>query len=373
MRALEKNNKFSLSIFVALMTISLLGMISCNEDKKDSDDGQDDTVQNPNLLEISPISGTKFQIGDSVTLKFKPIEESTKIDSVHIIFNDKHLVSVDGAISEHTWYTNEETVGNHSFTFEIFTENKKTTQTHSLMLLSDIEPKKMSYKIVKTLEHNPKSYTQGLEFYQNNLFEGTGQFKESKLLKLNYLDDKVEKEIKLDDKYFGEGITIFNDKIYQITWKSRLGFIYDVNDLSLLKQFSYTSEGWGLTHDDKNLYMSDGTYFIYKLNPETMEEVSRVQACDNQRTYDNLNELEFVDGNIYANVYQTNSILKLEAKTGKVLEIIDLTNILPQSEVTQFTDVLNGIAYNPQDKLFYVTGKYWSKMYAVQFIEKTAN
>lgn len=240
-----------------------------------------------------------------------------------------------------------------------------------ITILNNQTPKVYSYKIINEYPHDVTSYTQGLEFYEGELYESTGQYRESKLRKVDYKTGEVLKNIALADEYFAEGLTILNHKIYQLTWKRGTGFVYDLETFEKTGSFKYgnSKEGWGICNDGTKLYKSDGTEKIWTLNPETLIEESYIQAYHNKGKVVELNELEWVDGKIYANRYNKNGVAIINPKTGAVEGVIDFTPL--RKKVTQHPklDVLNGIAYNPDTKTLFVTGKRWDKLFEVEIIK----
>jgi glutaminyl-peptide cyclotransferase len=219
------------------------------------------------------------------------------------------------------------------------------------------------------------SYTQGLEFDNDGtLYEGTGQFGFSSLKKYNYKSGEEFNKIFLDKAYFGEGITIMNDNVYQLTWKSNLGFVYSIEDFKLLKSFNYNNskEGWGLCNDGKYLYKSDGTEKIWKLDPNTLEEIDFISVTTNNKIINKINELEWFNNKIYANTYQFNKEVGLiiEPSNGQVEGVIDFTGLKDKVKKHPTLDVLNGIAYNQKTNTFFVTGKNWNKLFEIKIIEK---
>ena len=211
-----------------------------------------------------------------------------------------------------------------------------------------------------------------MEFYKDTLYESTGLNGKSSIRKVDYKTGKVLKKVKLSDVYFGEGLTILNNKLYQLTWRSGDGLVYDVNTFERLETFKYNNskEGWGLCNDGEKIYKSDGTQKIWILNPETLEEESYIQPVTNKSTITKLNELEWVEGKIYANTWQKDGVVIIDPKTGDVEGLIDFRGL--REKVTQHKklDVLNGIAYNPDTKKLYVTGKNWDKLFEVKIVEK---
>jgi len=249
--------------------------------------------------------------------------------------------------------------------------NDTQAVTSSITILNNTPPKIYKYNIINQYPHDITSYTQGLEFYNGKLYESTGQYKESKLRQIDYKTGEVVKNINLADAYFGEGLTIMNDKMYQLTWKSNTGFVYDVNTFEKTGSFSYgnSKEGWGLTHNDTHIYKSDGSENIWLLNPENLIEEDKIQVYTNKGKITDINEMEWINGKIYANRYQRNGVAIINPENGAVEGVIDFTPL--KNKVTQHEklDVLNGIAYNPDTKTIFVTGKRWDKLFEVEIVE----
>ncbi|SEQ98929.1 Glutamine cyclotransferase [Hyunsoonleella jejuensis] len=249
--------------------------------------------------------------------------------------------------------------------------NDTQAVTSSITILNNTPPKIYKYNIINQYPHDITSYTQGLEFYNGKLYESTGQYKESKLRQIDYKTGEVVKNINLADAYFGEGLTIMNDKMYQLTWKSNTGFVYDVNTFEKTGSFSYgkSKEGWGLTHNDTHIYKSDGSENIWLLNPETLVEADKIQVYTNKGKITDINEMEWINGKIYANRYQRNGVAIINPENGAVEGVIDFTPL--KNKITQHEklDVLNGIAYNPDTKTIFVTGKRWDKLFEVEVVE----
>ncbi|PTX16700.1 Glutamine cyclotransferase [Halanaerobium congolense] len=222
----------------------------------------------------------------------------------------------------------------------------------------------LEYDILAEYRHDVEAFTQGLEIHNNYLFEGTGLYGKSSLRKVEIKSGKVLKKINLNKKYFGEGITILNNKIYQLSWKEQTAFVYDLN-FSLLNKFKYQGEGWGLTNDGQQLIMSDGSEYIYFRDPDTFQINKIIKVEVNNQSLKNINELEYLNGFIYANIWQKDYILKIDAESGVVKAYLDLSNILDQ-KYKETADVLNGIAYDPQTETFLVTGKLWPKIYRIK-------
>lgn len=227
-----------------------------------------------------------------------------------------------------------------------------------------------TYKVVRVHPHDPRAFTQGLVFHNGYLYEGTGQYGQSTLRKVDIPTGKVLQSQSLDPRYFGEGVTIWKDRLVQLTWQTKLGFVYDLATFKPLTTFTYPHEGWGLTHDGKRLIASDGSSTIYFRDPVTFKETGRVTVRDHGRPIEQLNELEFIRGEIWANVWQSDRIVRINPATGAVTGWIDLTGLLPAAQRHGEEDVLNGIAYDPATGRTFVTGKWWSKLYEIRVVPK---
>ena len=260
-------------------------------------------------------------------------------------------------------------LGNSNFKVTaIKTDRVENSRIKTIPVFSDIIPKKYSYKTVNHYPHSKHFYTQGLEFHDGFLYEGTGENGKSGLYKINLTTGNPVRSVLLDDIYFGEGITILNDKIYQITYRNQKGFVYNLSDFALIDSFQYKSkEGWGLANDGKNLIMSDGTHILTWLDPENYSVVKTVQVANHKGLSNYLNELEYIDGTIYANVYTTDIIVQIEPETGRILSEINLAGILDMHKNPKDTiDYLNGIAYDHEKDRLFVTGKWWPRLFEIE-------
>jgi glutaminyl-peptide cyclotransferase len=229
------------------------------------------------------------------------------------------------------------------------------------------EPANVSYTVLNVYPHDTSSFTQGLQWYNNSLYEGTGLKGESRLMKVNLKDGKAVQKISLNSEFFGEGITIFNNKIYQLTWQEHKIFVYDLATFKKLKEFSWDYEGWGITNDGKNLIISVGNNNLYFADPETLRVLNIVGISSNYGPLGDINELEYVDGKVYANIWGSNYIARINPQTGTVEARIDFEGILQKyNKDYPGKDVLNGIAYNANTKTFYITGKKWPALFEVR-------
>jgi glutamine cyclotransferase len=226
-----------------------------------------------------------------------------------------------------------------------------------------------TYKVVKTYPHDPSAFTQGLIFLDGVLYEGTGLNGRSGLRKVNLETGKVLQQKSIEEHYFGEGITEWGNELIQLTWQSGVGFVWDRNTFQRKRQFKYGGEGWGLTHDSQRLIMSDGSPVLRFWDPKTLAETGRLVVLDGRRPISNLNELEYVKGEIWANIWQTFRVARISPQDGRVLGWIDFTGILSDRD-SDNVDVMNGIAYDAKGDRLFVTGKLWPKIFEVKILPR---
>ena len=224
------------------------------------------------------------------------------------------------------------------------------------------------YQIVHTYPHDPTAFTQGLVYSDGHLYESTGLYGKSSIRLVDLETGKILQRHDLPAEYFGEGLTVWKDALFQLTWKSRTGFVYDLFSFTVEKTFHYNVEGWGLTHDQKNLILSDGSSFLRFIDPNSFRETRRIQVKDDQRPVEELNELEYIHGEIYANVWQTDRVARISPTSGKVLGWIDLTGLMDKRELSSPDAVLNGIAYDSASNRIFVTGKLWPKLFEIRIV-----
>ena len=225
------------------------------------------------------------------------------------------------------------------------------------------------YKIINTFPHDPEAWTQGLVFENGLLYESTGRCGFSSLRRVEPETGKVLKIRILKKKFYGEGLTLFNNMLIQLTWQNHTGFIYDKSDFSLIKTFSYPVQGWGITHDGTNLIMSDGSSTLRFLDPETLKQVRQITVTANGSSLRNLNELEYIEGKIYANVWFTDNIAIISPNSGEVVGIINLKGLFPEENRVNADSVLNGIAYDEKKKHLFVTGKLWPRLFEIEVVK----
>lgn len=311
-----------------------------------------------------------YKPNESINLSVENLENAT-IDSV-VYFNNETKIGTAVANKIFNFKLNKLSFGVQEIKAIVHFEGEKEECVTSFELVSSVTPKlyeTKDYTILNTYKHDPTAYTQGLEFYKGILLEGTGQNGESTLRKTDYKTGTVNKSIPLSPDYFGEGITVFNNKIYQLTWQNKIGFIYNADTFAQEKTFNYFAdiEGWGLTHNDKHLIMSDGTNTIYFLNPDTQKMERSIKVYTDTNAIPEINELEWIDGKIWANIYQKDIVVIINPENGAVEAAIDFSALKTKNSKTLLEgEVLNGIAYNPTTKTVFITGKDWDKMFEIK-------
>ncbi len=311
----------------------------------------------------------KPQQNQPVKIQFDNLNKSD-IDEIYIAVDGKELSKIPYQDQIEIKLGKSYKLGVHQLSFDFIKDGESLKKINGrLELYAGITPKILKYKLINTYPHDIDAFTQGLEFYKDTLYEGTGLNGESSLRKTDYKTGKIYKKIDLNRQYFGEGISVLNDKVYQLTWQNGIGFIYDT-DLNKTGEFKYrkSKEGWGLCNDGTVLYKSDGTEKIWQLDPETLEEKDYINVYTNRHKITRINELEWVNGKIYTNVWQKNALAVIDPVTGAVEGIVNLSDL--HNKVTRHPqlDVLNGIAYDKKSGHLFVTGKKWDKMFEIEII-----
>lgn len=309
---------------------------------------------------------TQFQQNETITIGLSNKKNKT-INKVEYAIDGKKLPVTDNKVK-----LNMPQLGSKILTAKVDYDETSVEVSEKIKILAANAPEIYTYEIVKVYPHDINAYTQGLEFHNDTLYESTGKKGKSSLRKVDYNTGKVLQQIDLDNTFFGEGITILNDKIYMLTWRSKTGFIYDLKNLNKLDSFQYgeSKEGWGLTNDGTKLFKSDGTEKIWFLNPETLKEEGHIETVTNKSIFNRANELEFVDGKLYANVYQKESMMIIDAQSGAIEGVVNFGGL--KNKVTQHEalDVLNGVAYHKERETFFVTGKNWDKLFEIKILKK---
>ena len=317
----------------------------------------------PKLSVKTNAKNNTVKLGETVKLSLQN-PDGISISSIEYLLDGKQ-------VTENLKLDNAK-LGKQNLVAQVITGTDTIIAQSNLVVLNNKQPEIYSYEIINTYPHDITSYTQGLEFYKGELFESTGQYNESKLRKVDYKTGDVLKNIDLKNGYFGEGLTVLDDKIYQLTWQADTGFIYDVNTFEKLNIFRYNNskEGWGICNDGKSLYKSDGTEKIWTLNTTTVSEDDKIEVYTNKAKIKSLNELEWINGKIYANIYQQNGVVIVNPKNGAVEGVIDFSPLKDLVKQHSGLDVLNGIAYNPETETIFVTGKRWDKLFEVKIVKK---
>lgn len=339
----------SLNHCFKLLVLALF-ISSCNTDYKFN-------IEAPKSINVNQT--LSISISEKNDAPFEKVEIS--LDSEKLTVSENFTTEVD--ISKYK-------LGKHTITAIVFYENQTKKITKPVYFLADEKPAFYTYKVINSYPHDKNAYTQGLEIHNGILYESTGQYGTSSLRKVELKTGKVLQQIDIDQQYFGEGMTKFGNEIVLLTWKKGIGFVYDFETFEQKETFTYNKEGWGLTNNGTHLIKTDGSERIQFLDPKTKAVTGFIEAYTNKRKAENLNELEYVNGMIYANSYQQNSIVIINSKTGKVEGVANLNGLKEKVEQHATLDVLNGIAYDKENDKLYVTGKNWSKLFEIELIKK---
>ena len=358
------------------LIITLLGLliVSCSDN---SSSNKSTITQNPEKISkdtkvyqskidiVEPKVGKVITRGDLLSLSLDTLKDDRTIDSLEIFVNDQKILISDNIIK-----TDGFKAGNNVISIKSYNSDgsKDNVSTH-ITVVSDISPEQKKVKVIKKYTHDVTAYTQGLIFKNGFMYEGTGQYGESMLKKIDLNKNDLIQSYNLPKEVFGEGIVEHSNKIYQLTWQSKRAFVYDLKTFELIHEFVYDTEGWGITNYGDNLIMSDGTQNLYILDPESFSTIEQLQVYDNIGPIHNLNELEWINGKIWANVYLTNTIVIINPKTGFVEQKLDLRNLVPDTYADPHDNVLNGIAYDEKSDKIYVTGKRWPVLYEIKIDE----
>ncbi|NJB35834.1 glutaminyl-peptide cyclotransferase [Croceivirga sp. JEA036] len=294
-------------------------------------------------------------------------KKDTEVTSISYSLDGESLPVTNGKV-----VFNPKKLGSKVLKATVSYGDKTAEITKDIKVLAEDAPDIYTYEVINTFPHDIKAFTQGLEFYDGVLYESTGIKGESSLRKVNFETGEILQEVALDDTLFGEGITILNNKVYLLTWQSGLGFVYDATSLEKTGSFTYgnSKEGWGLCNDGTSIYKSDGTEKIWKLDPDSLTEKEYIQTVTNRSVFNKTNELEYVDGKIYANVWQKPSMMIIDANSGAIEGVINFSGLKNRVKQHSKLDVLNGVAYHPERGTFFVTGKRWNKLFEVKIKKK---
>jgi len=334
------------NLFTFIITVFILG--SCSDQYK-----------------LKLVSPKTIQLNQRLNIEVTE-KDNKPIDSVRYYLDGKRLLS-DSEID-----ISSNKLGKHALSATIFYGAKQKKLTNTIHFFAINAPEIYTYELINEYPHDKNAFTQGFEYHEGFLYESTGQYGESTLRKVDITTGKVLQKIDLDKKYFGEGLTIFNNQIFLLTWRGNKGLVFDLESFEMIKEFNYSQskEGWGLTHNTENLIKTDGTEKIWFLDPVTQKEIFFIEAYTNNRKVENLNEVEFIDDKIYANKWQQNSIVIVNAHTGAVEGVVDLKGLQKIAGQSGNDNVLNGIAYDKKNDRLFVTGKDWNKVFEIKLLKK---
>lgn len=365
-------------IILVIIVVLVAWIISCSgrpgkmarQDKGSADVSR--IIMAADLMKMkSPDENAGYKLKDHVKVTVVTADQKKSIDSVKVYFDGKIvsvLKSAPWECSVGSSFTN--LTGRKSVKAVAYSKEESQAVTRFVIIYSDAEPRKNSYKVINTFPHDNQAFTQGLIYNNGLLYEGTGQETGSSLREVELETGKVLRQHNLESSLFGEGITLYNDRIFQVTWTSKVGFVYNKSDFRVINKFYYQTQGWGLTTIDDKIVMSDGSNVLYFFKPEMFEAVSRLEVYDNEKKVDQLNELEYIEGEIWANIWQTDLIARIDPLTGKVNSYIDMSPLFPVSKRNEVdADVLNGIAYDASGRRIFVTGKRWPRLYEIKVTE----
>jgi glutamine cyclotransferase len=357
------------SHFVFFLSLILL-LSCCRKNAPQRNSGPEQQMKETITRLVSPKPNTILKSGDSVKIAISSLKEGMVIDSVAVMAGKGLRHSARGNPQALYWRSAGCRVGQTTLMVSVY-YNDSLQESHNvnMVVLSDITPEKYTYRVISKYPHDNEAYTQGLVYDNGRLYESTGIEGKSSLRIVNISTGKPEKMTALAPQYFGEGIALFKDQVYQVTYKTQVGFVYDKNTLQQLRSFDYQiREGWGLTTNGKSLIMSDGSAQLFFIEPEYFTQVDRLEVLDNKGLIDSLNELEYVNGKILANVYGQTFIVIIDPSTGKVTGKIEFRELMPEGALGDYGKVLNGIAFNPANGHLFITGKNWPVLYEVQLI-----
>lgn len=336
-----------------------------------------ETVVNKSLPQVygfdSPVAGQTFISGDKIPVRLKKLSSETiKADSFAFFIDGIAVADDPGNESGFLIDTKSLSPGIKRLKFTAwFPGRTEEYGSVPVRILSDIKPLQYTFKIIGSFPHDKNAYTQGFEYHDGYFYEGTGQYGQSSLRKITPGTGDIIKSRTISSDLFGEGITLLNGKIYQITWQSQVGFVYDAENFEQIQKFYFQNrEGWGLCNNGSEIIMSDGTNIIYFIDPQYFSVVRKIEVCDNVSEVDSLNELEFFNGLIYANRYMTDEIVMIDPANGKVAGKVSLKGLLRKEDRHPDINVLNGIAWDEQGKRLFLTGKNWPKIYQVEILPK---
>jgi len=352
---------------ILLVLVTFLALVACSQTGGNESSVKKSPVIRKTSKLIAPKGNTTVKFAEAIQFEVQTRDESM-IDSIRLESPNETRTFTE---SNFAWTPEKPRAGTPQLRLIVYMGEKKESLYPKVRFLPVEEPKEYTCRLINTFPHDVTAWTQGLFIFEDTLFEGTGRKGESVLRKSDLTSGRVYQELKLDDDFFGEGIVMYEDKIFQLTWQSRRGFVYD-RDFQELQTFQYPTEGWGLTNLGDQLVMSDGSEKLYVMDPGSFAEVDRLEVYDHTGKVDQLNELEMVEGLIYANVWFEEYIVMVDPASGAVIGKLDLTGLL-QKTGNDPDVVLNGIAYNEETGHLFVTGKLYPELYEIEIVEKPSS
>lgn len=315
----------------------------------------------------TPIDNSSVRIGSKLVVQLMDAGDGESLDSIGYYMNGSYVKGAKGYNEPFEMATENYPVGTYTFKAIVYASGQQEIHTAQVTVLSDITPRITPVKVMNVYPHSNKAFTEGFLIDKGQVYEGTGLVGKSFVYRYTLGSKTPETLVTLPEPYFGEGICLFNDQLVQLTWQSGVGMVYDTKTWQKVKDFRYGGEGWGMSMDSANLIMSDGSHRLFFLDKETFKAVKVMEVCDNAGKVTHLNELEVVNGDIYANIWQTDQIARIDLNSGKVMEYINCEGLLTAAEIeANGVDVLNGIAYDKKLHKLYITGKFWPKIFEIQ-------
>ena len=354
-------NKITLFFF-------LLILCSCGTQNGEENNNNNLSEHKPGIIIEKPSRMQNFALGDSISVSIRLADSDYKFDSVTVEFNNEKIFQKLHGLSRKIKILSGHT-GMQSLKINVHSADTVISETQVINCYSDIKPTQYNYNILKKYKHDAKDYTQGLVYEDGFLYEGTGQPNESQLKKYHLEKNELVQSYKMPAEDFGEGIVLYKNYIYQLTWQSGVAYKYEKETFKMINRFVVQTEGWGITNYNDNLIMSDGSNILYVLTPESFDIVKRIEVYDNVGPVGQLNELEYINGKIFANVYTTDFIVIIDPESGRVEGKINLEGLLKHADNPKNTDVLNGIAWKGESNKILVTGKWWPNIFYIEYFK----
>ena len=377
-RIKKMNKQYTAYLTVISVLLFTSWFLSCSgkagrmEEKQVKAEETAPAVEQVSLIKlIKPEENEELKLNQPFDVEIEPAFKNRLPDSVLVVFDGKAVNSLkSGQLKLSIPAERVSGTGRKPLRIIAYREGKAQAHlTRFMVVCSDIVPKEYKFKVLNSYPHDIHAFTQGLLIDKGSLYESTGQESESSLREVELKTGRVIRQLNIDASLFGEGITLYKERIFQVTWRSKVGFVYEKSTFRQINKIFYPTEGWGLTTIGDKIAMSDGTNTISFYEPELFTMVSKIEVYDNEKKVDNLNELEYINGEIWANIWMTDRIARIDPVSGKVKSYVDLAGLFPQNQRNPEAEVLNGIAYDNDSRKLYVTGKRWSKLFEIAVIE----